>query len=43
MIGTRESLERHGETRAWIVRRFHDALVVVGGLVLALPLIVPFA
>lgn len=29
--------------RAWIERRIRDAVVLLGGLILALPLIVPFA
>ncbi len=34
---------RHSGTQAWIGRRVRDVLILAGGLILALPLIVPFA
>ncbi len=33
----------HSGTQAWIGRRVRDVIVLTGGLMLALPLIVPFA
>lgn len=40
---TEDIAARGPGARAWIRRRIRDAVVLLGGLVLALPLIVPFA
>ncbi|MEH3119398.1 MAG: hypothetical protein PGN25_17920 [Methylorubrum populi] len=43
MTFTDDITARRRGTRAWIGRRVRDAIVLAGGLALALPLIVPFA